>query len=104
MRKIILSIIFFNCLVKNNVTAQFWSALGNGIGYLNTVQNSEGTADGYDAPVTGPPVASLCIYKGELYAAGFFEFADGLANNIAKWNGTKWMPVGSGVYTVGGRS
>ncbi len=102
MRRIILSIIVFTCLTKVNVTAQYWSALGNGIGYLNTVQNSEGAVDGYDLPVTGPPVASMCLYKGELYAAGFFDFADGPANNIAKWNGVKWMPVGSGVYTVGG--
>jgi hypothetical protein len=102
MRKIILSIIVFTCLVKNHTAAQYWSALGNGIGHLITVQYSDGFVDGYDAPVTGPPVASMCVYKGELYVAGFFDFADGLANNIAKWNGTKWMPVGSGVYTVGG--
>ena len=102
MRKIILSTMVFIYMSKDNVTAQYWSALGNGIGYLNTVQNSEGTVDGYDPPVTGPPVASMCIYKGELYAAGFFDFADGPVNNIVKWNGTKWMPLGSGVYTVGG--
>src|SRR5215204_4769368 len=97
MRKIILSIIFFTCLARNNTTAQYWSALGNGIGYLNTVQISEGTVDGYDLPVTGPPVASMCLYKGELYAGGFFDFADGPANNIVKWNGTSWSTVGSGI-------
>ena len=102
MRKIILSIMVLTCLVKNNTTAQYWSALGNGIGHLNTVQYSEGAVDGYDLPVTRPPVASMCLYKGELYAAGFFDFAEGPANNIVKWNGTKWMPVGSGVYTAGG--
>jgi len=102
MRKIILSIVLFTCLTKDNVTAQYWSALGNGIGHLITIQNSDGAVDGYDAPVTGPPVGSMCTYKGELYAAGFFDFAAGPVNNIAKWNGTEWMPVGLGVYTLGG--
>ena len=80
-------------LIKKTLTAQYWSALGNGIGYLNTVQISEGTVDGYDGPITGPPVASLCMYNGELYAAGYFDFVDGPVNNIVKWNGTNWSQL-----------
>lgn len=100
MRRIILSIVF-TCLVKHNVTGQYWSALGEGIGPLNSVQYSDGTQTGSDAPVTGSPVASLCIYNGELYAAGC-DVVNGPANNISKWNGINWSPVGVGVYTVGG--
>ena len=37
------------------------------------------------------------MYNGELYAAGYFDFADGPANNIVKWNGTNWSAVGTGI-------
>ena len=100
MRHIILSIIVFICLAKNNATAQYWSAVGKGIGYLTTVQNSEGAVDGYDLPFMGEPVASLCEYKGELYAAGFIDHLPDLGvnvNNIVKWNGTNWSTVGTGI-------
>ena len=97
MRKVILSIFVFACTITKNAKAQYWSALGNGIGYLNTVQISEGTVDGSDGPITGPPVSSLCMYNGELYAAGYFDFVDGPANNIVKWNGTNWSTVGTGI-------
>jgi hypothetical protein len=33
-----------------------------------------------------------------LYAGGFFTTAGGVsANRIAKWNGTRWSPLGSGM-------
>lgn len=101
MRKILLSILFVVCLPKNNVLAQYWSALGEGLGPLNSVQYSDGTQTGSDGPVTGPPVASLCIYNGDLYAAGC-DAVNGPANNISRWDGINWSPVGAGVYTVGG--
>jgi len=43
-------------------------------------------------------VHDLKVYKGELYAAGTFQFADGKrVNGIAKWDGKKWSNVGAGV-------
>jgi hypothetical protein len=46
-------------------------------------------------------VSSLCIYQGQLYAGGRFQFAgNASATNIAKWNETDWAAVG----TVGTRS
>ena len=40
---------------------------------------------------------------GNVYAAGTFTSAAGVANtrNIAKWNGTAWTAVGTGVTTAG---
>ena len=43
-------------------------------------------------------VEGLGVYNGELYAGGFFSSAGGVsANHIAKWNGTNWSAVGSGM-------
>ena len=37
-------------------------------------------------------------YNGELYIGGLFSDAGGVAaNNIAKWNGTNWSVVGTGI-------
>ena len=32
-----------------------------------------------------------------LFAGGAFEFVDGtIANRLAKWDGTRWLPLGTG--------
>ena len=82
MRKIILSIFVFACTVTKNATAQYWSALGAGV----------------EGGINGGNVLSLAVYNGELYAGGRFITAGGITvNNIAKWNGTNWSSVGSGI-------
>jgi hypothetical protein len=50
----------------------------------------------------GYPVYTLTAYDDgggpALYAGGSFTIAGGVAANyIAKWNGSSWMPLGSGV-------
>lgn len=58
-----------------------WSGLGGGI--------SGGT---------GPIVYAIAIDGTDLYAGGIFTTAGGIAaNNIARWNGTAWSALGSGV-------
>ncbi|HTB31541.1 MAG TPA: hypothetical protein VK808_05920, partial [Bacteroidia bacterium] len=38
------------------------------------------------------------VYNGELYAGGwFYSFGDVATNNMARWNGTNWDSVGSGL-------
>jgi hypothetical protein len=64
-----------------------WSALGSGVGQA---PNSNG-------------VNALTVFDDgsgpALYAGGYFTTAGGVAaNNIAKWNGTSWSALGSGVY------
>lgn len=52
---------------------------------------------------SGPTgVYALAVYNNELYATGGFTSADGKpANYIAKWNGTNWQAVGSGLDKPG---
>ena len=59
-----------------------WSALGSGIG--NDGQSTE--------------VNALAVSGSDLYAGGSFTSAGGTAANyIAKWNGSTWSALGSGV-------
>jgi hypothetical protein len=59
-----------------------WSALGSGLG--------SGT--------TGDRVFALAVSGGNLYAGGWFTNAGGVsATNIAKWDGSSWSEVGSGL-------
>lgn len=68
-----------------------WSALGSGLGPL---------------PETDLSVNALAVSGTDLYVGGLFGTAGGIpANGIAKWNGTSWSALGSGikgVYSPGG--
>ena len=69
-----------NAVAKWNGAA--WSALGSGL-----------SADNY------PSVAALAVDRsGNLYAGGDFDRAGGLAAlNIARWDGTRWLALGTGI-------
>ncbi|HEU4419518.1 MAG TPA: hypothetical protein VFT55_11310, partial [Planctomycetota bacterium] len=61
-----------------------WSALGSGI---------SGTA-----PPSPSVIALTALPNGDLVAGGRFTTAGGVsANNIARWNGTSWSALGSGM-------
>ncbi len=61
-----------------------WQPLGSGVGYPN--------------PNILGQVLSLTVYNGELIAGGEFVVAGGVsASNIARWNGSDWEALGSGV-------
>lgn len=63
-----------------------WSPLGSGIS-IDTAHSAT------------PYISSLVEYNGELYAAGWFDTAGGVpVHNIAKWNGSSWSAVGSGIH------
>jgi Rax2 C-terminal beta propeller domain len=65
-----------------------WSALGWGMGPPP------------DPHSVGPwpSINALAVSGTNLYAAGAFRTADGVsATNIAKWDGSVWSPLGSGV-------
>jgi hypothetical protein len=60
-----------------------WSPLGSGL-------------TGLDFPYQN--VRALVVWNGDLYAGGYFTNAGGLpANYIARWNGTNWSALGSGL-------
>lgn len=77
-----------SCLARWNGTT--WSPLGSGVG---------GTSP------YGLRVGALTpLPNGDLVAGGTFTTIDGVAaNRIARWNGTTWSPLGSGIglYWVG---
>lgn len=68
-----------------------WSALGNGINYNPTDTNDTTTAS----------VNALAYNGTNLYVGGTFNLAGTkTVTNMAKWNGTNWSAVGSGLdYT-----
>lgn len=50
-------------------------------------------------------VVALAVYNGELIAGGRFTSAGGVpAANIARWNGSAWLPLGSGLPGPGNLS
>jgi hypothetical protein len=66
-----------------------WSALDSG---LTRTDNS-----GY--------ALALAMINSDLYAAGGFTIAGGIpATNVARWNGSNWSPLGSGVGAGTGSS
>src|SRR5262245_17443706 len=63
-----------------------WSALASGI-------------QGVDS---APPLHALAVSGSDLYVGGYFTAADGTAaTNIAKWDGSSWSPLGSGMNQYG---
>jgi hypothetical protein len=62
-----------------------WRSLGSGM----TTTTS---------PLDLASVRALAVYDGELIAGGTFFNAGGVsANSIARWNGSTWRPLGSGI-------
>jgi formylglycine-generating enzyme required for sulfatase activity len=60
-----------------------WSALGSGM---------------MNRDVLAAAVFALAVSGTDLYAGGQFTTAGGVpANNIAKWDGSAWSPLGSGI-------
>ena len=63
-----------------------------------TYSDDNWTAMAGYAGANGPVRATVVDGAGDLYIAGEFDaIGDVAANNIAKWNGTNWSALGSGV-------
>src|SRR5690606_20362556 len=64
-----------------------WTPLGMGI--------NSGTCCGYVSAVATAP-------NGDVYAGGYFEYAGNAdAHSIARWDGTRWHALGTGLQTSG---
>jgi hypothetical protein len=71
---------------------------------VNKIARWDGTdwyplGNGLNGQFSTELISSLISYKGELYAAGRFNEINGLknVNNIARWDGTTWRRVGTGL-------
>lgn len=72
------------CIARWNGSS--WSALGAGMDINRTFG-------------ARPVVHAIAVSDSEVYAAGEFSKAgDTPARNVAKWNGSEWSPLGSGLY------
>jgi len=77
MRKIYSGLLMLAVLSVMHSKAQTWAALGAGI---------QGQ------------VSSMAVYNGNLYVGGEFTMAgSATVANIAEWNGTSWLPLGTGI-------
>jgi hypothetical protein len=62
-----------------------WTGLGTGM-------------SGESSPGSGMQVLALAVHDGALYAAGSFDHAGGVpALGVARWDGSNWAPLGSGI-------
>jgi hypothetical protein len=79
-------------LMVNSIAAwdgQQWLALAGGM-----------TLDSNGSNLSFATVEALAIFQNELYAGGGFDLADGKAiSHFARWDGTTWHKVGSGIRT-----
>jgi hypothetical protein len=67
-----------------------WQPLGGGLAFTGATPGAPGD------------VRAMAVYRGELYAMGLFNQADGgSAFGIAAWNGQSWRSVGEGVNFPG---
>src|SRR5262245_7059290 len=66
--------------------------------YAATFSDDNWTSMGGYPGVNDPVYATVVDGSGNLYIAGYFTIAgDVFATNIAKWNGTNWSALGSGL-------
>jgi trimeric autotransporter adhesin len=96
-------VVFNNELIVAGTFANAGGNVANGIAAFNgTTWRSLGTGmtDNGDPAI----IRALAVFNGELYATGSFDVAGGIAaRNIAKWNGTQWSALTSGIdSTTGG--
>ena len=68
-------------IARYDISGGTWTALGSGLG--NTF---------------GHNISALCVYNGALYAGGNFTTSTNAPSNyIAKWDGTSWTGVSTGL-------
>jgi trimeric autotransporter adhesin len=78
------------CMARWNGSA--WSSVGSGMGVSSDIQYPEG-------------VSALLVNGGNLYAAGDFTTAGAVvANGLARWDGSTWTALGSGIGGYGSAS
>ncbi|MGA2508123.1 MAG: T9SS type A sorting domain-containing protein [Chitinispirillaceae bacterium] len=92
------------------VGGQFTTAGGAGAMFIakwdgNSWSSIDGGMRGYGGFNIGYVLALTIDSSGDLYAGGLFTYAGSvIANNIARWNGSTWSALGSGMGKIPGNS
>lgn len=62
------------------------------------IVGDERWSEGFGLPVTDGDIGAAIEFQGSLVVAGrFTRIGDVAANNIARWDGTTWHPLGQGI-------
>ena len=93
---------------RGSIDATGWRLAGDGAAprfvpaITSAALGDEYWADGFAFPgIIGYVYALAADGAGNLYAGGSFTAAGGVsANDVAKWDGTAWTPLGSGIGGV----
>jgi hypothetical protein len=98
------SAVYATAVLNGDLVAggQFWQAGGrplNGIARWNGSSWVEFSPGVPDVRGSNPVIMTMTIRRnGQLVVAGYFEGIGGITcNRIATWNGTTWLPLGSGI-------
>ena len=87
------------------VGGNFTTAGGNTVNHIAKWNGSSWSAlisSGNGANGINGIVTALAVIGTDLYAGGWFTTAGGIpAENIAKWDGTNWSPLGNGLPAAG---
>ena len=67
-----------------------WFSMGDGLDWYKSFP--------WDSNINPNPVRSIIKYKDTIYITGGFTHTNGkILNGIAKWNGTTWINIGTGL-------
>ncbi|MBL8875863.1 MAG: hypothetical protein JNM86_08725 [Phycisphaerae bacterium] len=86
-------------LVASGKFSSAGQAFANSIAYWDGEWHPFGSGPSTNPLAFGTQtISALCIYQGELVAAGSFSEIGGVAAiGIARWNGSIWTPLGQGI-------
>lgn len=86
-----------------------FTSVGVGAGRVATADIAKWSSNGWDAlgpgldPQAGEQVFALAVEGHDLFVAGSFDSGGSTVEptQIARWNGSQWFPLGSGIGTGG---
>lgn len=84
-------------LVAGGLFKSAGQSLANSIAYWDGTWHSLSSGLDPNQPPFNQTIRALCVYQGDLIAAGSFHHIDNVAaGNIARWDGSAWSPLDIG--------
>jgi hypothetical protein len=94
----IVSALAYDGGIRVYVGGQFYSVAGVAATNIAYYDYGDSLVHALGSGIARGKVNALAYINGQLYAAGSFTNAGGItANHIAKWNGTSWSALGTGL-------